>query len=143
MHYSGAGCAANSMQAAHFESFGAEWPRGDGQMARRIRAHDWASTPLGPIEGWPASLRVAVELMLASPVPLHVYWGHALVTLYNDAAIALEDGHPQALGLRAEATEPELWRELFAPVFADMLHGHGAALARDRQRTQQRDGQRR
>jgi len=28
----------------------AAWPIGDGEMARRVRAFDWAMTPLGPIE---------------------------------------------------------------------------------------------
>ena len=41
--------------------------RGDGEMVRRIREHDWAATALGPIEGWPQSLRSAVNIMLHSP----------------------------------------------------------------------------
>ena len=30
-----------------------EWPPGEGEMARRIREFDWASTPLGPMHTWP------------------------------------------------------------------------------------------
>ena len=37
---------------------------GDTQMSRLMRAHDWASTPLGPPEGWPESLRTPLGLIL-------------------------------------------------------------------------------
>ena len=42
------------------------WPMGTGEMARRIREHDWAATSLGPIGTWSVRLRVLVEAMLAS-----------------------------------------------------------------------------
>jgi hypothetical protein len=42
---------------------------GPGEMARLTRDHDWAATPLGPIEGWPPHLRTAVGIMLHSPEP--------------------------------------------------------------------------
>ena len=31
-----------------------------GVMAGLVAAKDWSATPLGPIEGWSASLRMAV-----------------------------------------------------------------------------------
>jgi PAS domain S-box-containing protein len=124
-----------------YEVVGAHWPRGEGEMARCIRAHDWARTALGPIGGWPASLRVTVESMLASPVPLHVYWGPEHIELYNDAARALAGARHDSLGLPAEDGQPGLWRELYRPLFAEILRGNGAALVRDRQRTLERDGQ--
>ena len=34
-------------------------------MAARVRAYDWATTPLGASTGWPQCLRTAVELLLA------------------------------------------------------------------------------
>ena len=34
---------------------------GDGEMAALCRAFDWASTPLGPVEGWPTALKVTVR----------------------------------------------------------------------------------
>src|SRR5215475_13270543 len=43
-----------------------EWPPGDGEMARRIRAFDWASTPLGPVDTWPQGLRASIQVMLNS-----------------------------------------------------------------------------
>ena len=39
-------------------------------MARLIASHDWASSPLGAIEGWPQSLQTATAMMLRSRVPM-------------------------------------------------------------------------
>jgi hypothetical protein len=39
---------------------------GGGEMGARIRAFDWGATPLGPIAGWPQSLRSAVSILLPS-----------------------------------------------------------------------------
>ena len=41
-----------------------------GEMARRIRAFDWSATDLGPLDHWPGSLVSAVQMMLASPMPM-------------------------------------------------------------------------
>ncbi|MEH3120033.1 MAG: PAS domain-containing protein [Methylorubrum populi] len=65
-----------------------DWPRGGG-MAERIRSHDWARTPLGPIEIWPQSLKTIVELMLGSPLLAAVAWGTELTILLNDAFDAM------------------------------------------------------
>lgn len=72
---------------------------GSGEMADRIRAHDWAATALGPVEEWSETLVVAVNLMLHSPFPTILSWGPEMVFLYNDAGITTLMGkHPGALG---------------------------------------------
>ena len=38
---------------------------GGGEMGALMRAHDWSSSPLGPPEGWPQSLRTAVVVSAA------------------------------------------------------------------------------
>ena len=43
---------------------------GDSDMARPMRAHDWASTPLGPVSGWASSLKVALFTDVVMPGPL-------------------------------------------------------------------------
>ena len=86
-------------------------------MAGRILAHDWSSTPLGPIEGWPPSLRMAVEMMLAMPGPAAVLWGPDHVQLYNDAYIAIaRHRHPALLGRPVAAGWPEAHAALTAPL---------------------------
>lgn len=48
---------------------------GDSEMARRVRVMNWSTTPLGPVETWPQSLRVAVGICLHSRFPMFVWWG--------------------------------------------------------------------
>lgn len=50
-----------------------------------ISAIDWSTNPLGPPEGWPSTLKTAVQMMLESRFPKAVVWGPQLITLYNDA----------------------------------------------------------
>src|SRR5690349_19158241 len=81
-------------------------PLGGSEMGERIGGHDWAATPLGPLQAWPQCLRTVVDLMLASRQPVCIAWGEELVFLYNDAyAPILGSGHPDSLGKRY----PEVW----------------------------------
>ena len=89
------------------------WPHGSGDMCARIRAHDWAATPLGPIGHWPQSRRTAVELMLASGHAMHLVLGSDRTLLYNDAyAPMLGQRHPAALGAPFRRAWPEIWDEI-------------------------------
>lgn len=51
------------------------WPVGDGGIAALMRAHDWAATPLGPVEDWPQSLKCAAQLVLDAPMASVLLWG--------------------------------------------------------------------
>ncbi|MCJ2028694.1 PAS domain-containing protein [Methylobacterium sp. J-043] len=53
-------------------------------MAERIRAFEWARTPLGLIDGWPQSLKTVVEMMLGASHVGGIAWGSNLNLLYND-----------------------------------------------------------
>ena len=75
-----------------------EWLKGNGEMARRVRAYDWSASPLGPIEQWPLALRLALTTVLDNPLPMALAWGPAHCTLYNDAYGPLLRGRPDALG---------------------------------------------
>lgn len=78
-------------------------------MAERVRRHDWSSTPLGPIDGWPQSLKTTVSLMIASPVPIVLLWGEHGVMIYNDAYSVFAGGrHPQLLGSNVREGWPEV-----------------------------------
>lgn len=66
------------------------------QFARSV---DWSSTPLGPIEFWPADLRQMCNLIMASPHPAAMYWGDDLVAIYNEAYVLLAgQKHPRLMG---------------------------------------------
>ena len=69
------------------------WPAHHGDMASRIRAHDWATTCLGPPETWPQSLRAAVEIVLQMSLPAILCWGRDAVVIANDACVSLSGGH--------------------------------------------------
>jgi PAS domain S-box-containing protein len=102
---------------------GPAWPDCRGPMAGLIRAHQWRVTPLGPIESWPQSLRTAVELMLQLRQPAYVGWGRMLITLYNDASIAvLGPRHPDALGKAYAEVWSESWNDL-RPVIEAVMAG--------------------
>ena len=48
---------------------------GNGEMATRMRALDWSTTPLGPVEQWPQALRTSVRIVLDSGYPMAICWG--------------------------------------------------------------------
>src|SRR4051794_23357444 len=80
------------------------------ETALLLRSTRWASTPLGPAEQWPNSLRVAVGICLGSRLPMFVWWGEQLVNIYNDAYIpVLGKRHPTAFGQPAAHIWSEIW----------------------------------
>jgi PAS domain S-box-containing protein len=90
----------------------ADFP-GRGEMAARMRATDWAATPVGPVASWPSSLRTAVHIVLGSRHPMFVWWGPRLVNFYNDAyAPILGKRHPAALGRPARDAWADIWADV-------------------------------
>lgn len=83
---------------------------GGGETGTYIRAHDWAPTPLGPINQWPQSLRSALGIALRSVTASAIYWGPDHLFLYNDGwAKILGDRHPWAMGRPAAETLADVW----------------------------------
>lgn len=107
-----------------------DWLRASGDMAERIRAHDWATTPLGAMDVWPQSLRIVLPMVLQMRQPASLCWGPEARQIYNDAYRAiLGDKHPGALGEPLE----NVWREIADEVrtaVADTLAG-GSQLWQD------------
>jgi PAS domain S-box-containing protein len=95
---------------------------GGGATATQIGARDWSATPLGPIEAWPASLRTALGMVLANPLPMVLAWGAELTTFHNDAYRALLDDRPGALGRHFLDVWPE-HRDRLHPLFERALAG--------------------
>jgi PAS domain S-box-containing protein len=86
---------------------------GPGETRARLRATDWGSTPLGPVESWPVELRAAVRTVLPSRVPMLLWWGPDLVQIFNDSYMQmLGDKYPAAVGQPAGECWAEVWTEL-------------------------------
>ncbi|KYG07913.1 histidine kinase [Sorangium cellulosum] len=86
---------------------------GGGEMGARMRAIDWSKTPLGPVASWPQSLKTCVRIILTSRQPMFVWWGDALINLYNDAYKSIVGGkHPEALGQPASVVWREIWGQV-------------------------------
>ncbi len=100
-----------------------DWLQGCGEMAERVRRHDWANTPLGPIDQWPDVLKTTVSLSLASHFPQAVVWGPELITLYNDAFIPVLGKKPEALGKPFSTIWQEAWSQI-RPIADAAFDGH-------------------
>ncbi|MDF3200685.1 response regulator [Pseudomonas sp. 1912-s] len=88
------------------------WLQGGGEMGERVRYHDWATTPLGPLDQWPDVLKTTVALCLASSFPQAIVWGPSLITLYNDGFIPILGDKPDALGRPFSEIWQEAWPEI-------------------------------
>jgi len=96
---------------------------GGGEMGALMRAHDWTTSPLGPPDGWPQSLRTVVSLMLTSKFPMFVAWGPQLAFLYNDSYRPIFGAkHPHALGLPFREVWSEIWSDI-EPLVTKALAG--------------------
>jgi PAS domain S-box-containing protein len=108
-------------------------------MAGRIRAFNWSLTDLGPMDNWSRSLRSAVQVLLASPVPLVMLWGRQGYMIYNDAYSVFAGGrHPYLLGTPVELGWPEVAD--FNRNVVDTCLAGGTLSFRDKQLVLLRDG---
>jgi two-component sensor histidine kinase len=78
-------------------------------MGALIRVRDWSATGLGPISGWPQSLKTTVGILLSSPVPIVLLWGPDGIMIYNDAYSVFAGGrHPLLFGSKVREGWPEV-----------------------------------
>ena len=99
--------------ANHPDGHELDFLAGGGELGILIRAMDWVSSPLGPVENWPRALRTAVRITLTSRQPMFVWWGEQLINLYNDAYRSILGGkHPHALGQPANVVWREIWDQV-------------------------------
>ncbi|MBC7150365.1 MAG: PAS domain-containing protein [Rhizobium sp.] len=87
---------------------------GCGASGEEIRHFDWGATSLGPIEGWPISLKTTVSLVLSSKQPMCFWWGRELLKFYNDAYVPM-------LGQRAGKALGRPFQEVWADVWDDVV----------------------
>jgi len=101
-----------------------EFVTGGGAVGALMRAHDWATSPLGRPDTWPQALRTTVALLLESRFPMFVAWGPELGFLYNDPyAEILGAKHPSALGRRFYDIWSEIWPDI-SPLIDAAMAGH-------------------
>ena len=96
---------------------------GNGETVALIRALDWSATPLGPIRGWPQSLRTTVNICLASNFPICIVWGPRYTQIHNEGYRAIcGDKHPLSMG----SAYPECWADAWSAIgqsFENALDG--------------------
>jgi hypothetical protein len=82
-----------------------------GGAAAVIRAVDWASTSVGPVETWSASLKSLISMMIHARQPMFLWWGPDLVQFYNDGYVPSfgVGRHPAAMGQRGKECWSEIW----------------------------------
>jgi two-component sensor histidine kinase len=105
---------------------------GGGKMGARIRAFDWAATPLGASSGWPQTLRTCVRLMLTTRHPVFIFWGADHRCLYNDAYSASlgPEKHPSILGAPGREAWAEIW-DVIGPQIDQVMAGGEATWHED------------
>lgn len=87
----------------------AAWQSADIGCAALLVARDWAQTPLGPMVGWPKSLKTMVAFVFASRVPMVMLWGPAGTMIYNDAySLFAGQRHPELFGQEVRKGWPEV-----------------------------------
>jgi signal transduction histidine kinase/CheY-like chemotaxis protein len=99
------------------------WPGHGGETGERLRARDFAVPELGSVADWPRELKVAIDLMLASPQRAFVTWGPDYLFFYNDRILeAYRDENARIFGRSYKASWPGVW-ERVGPHFERALGG--------------------
>jgi len=97
---------------------------GPGEMRALCREFDWTATSLGPVTDWSQSLRSTVALLLASRIPMFLWWGPDRVQVYNDAyrpSFGAVGRHPRALGMSGAECWTDIWPVIAPDLDAAML----------------------
>ena len=87
-----------------------------GEAGRLMAAMDWSSTPVGPVESWPASLRFAVRTVLVSRFPMVLTWGPEFTQFYNDGYAPMIGAQHPAIGDDIRETLAAAWDALGPPI---------------------------
>ena len=102
------------------------FPAAGGDVAAAIRAHDWSPFPLGSPHAWPTALRLAIELILASPESMFLAWGPELLFFHNDKySPILGPRRAHALGVPIADLWPDVWDQV-RPIAESALAGEAS-----------------
>ena len=110
----------------------------DAPPGESVMDRDWAGSPFGPREAWPASLAFAMSLCLRSSLAAALYWGPERRVVHNKAWAKLVGEEP-ALGAPASAAVDSLW-PLVEPLVARVETGGEGAFVKEQPLRLLRDG---
>jgi hypothetical protein len=98
-------------------------------MGARLRAKDWAATPLGSPETWPQATKTAVSICLNSRFPILLWLGPELRLAYDDTYIPFlgETKHPAALGAPGRQAWGEIWSTI-GPMHEEVAVGRATSV---------------
>ncbi|MEU5026110.1 SpoIIE family protein phosphatase [Streptomyces milbemycinicus] len=103
-----------------------------GSLGSLMSGIDWAATPLGRTDTWPARLTEALRITLGSEQPMALFWGPELRMLYNASYAALIGSkHPGALGEPCGEVFPENWETTTGPLFRSVLDSRKPIMVTD------------
>lgn len=93
-------------------------------MGALMRSIDWSASAVGPVEGWPQSLRTALSILLETGFPMYIAWGPRFTQFYNDGyrPILGSTKHPAAMGISTRETFAEIWN-IIGPMFEGVMQG--------------------
>ena len=98
------------------------WLKDGGQTGAQIALSGWYSTSLGPLEGWPSTLRVTLNLILNSEFPALIVWGPERLCFYNDACLPALQGKTHHPGRPFAQVFPDAM-ERMEPILVATLEG--------------------
>jgi PAS domain-containing protein/DNA-binding CsgD family transcriptional regulator len=93
---------------------------GDGSLSAILREFDWSATLAGHPDGWPETLRVAIDIVLNTNQPMLIWWGEELIQFYNDGFDEIARPFLQAAGMGASGKR--YWHEISNVLAADIDH---------------------
>jgi PAS domain S-box-containing protein len=125
------GYGSDTKDAGSSASGSATFLAGGGELGLLIRSFDWSSTPMGPPDQWPQSLKTSLSICLNTSVVSALYWGPEFRVIYNDAyAPALAERHPSALGQPLCVVWREIWDVLGPQLEEVVSSGNGFSIKR-------------
>ncbi len=107
------------------ESLGLDFLAGGGEMGGKMRAYDWAASPLGPAQLWPQSLKTAIRILLSSRYAMWMAWGPDLTFFCNDAYLPTLGAKQETLGFPATQVWREIWPQI-GPRIDNVMAGGSA-----------------